>query len=372
MNIEHLHEKVKDHTIIDMDFHLQVPVEKLNNYIDNKDLKHILETKGSVPAGRMGWQGTYAANTEETPVNEAHGRAIDRESISAVMEQLGIDIAIVTPGTNLPFSRGRYPVLKTALVKAYNDYLIDKVIDVDNGIYATAMFADWDPQMAVKELDRVGSMNGFVGAQSHISKGYPFGNIEHDPIFDKLVSLEFPLVLHPNGLTHRYSLIGDSLRTFTEAIFVGSSNNTFSNIMHMIMTGVFDKYPDLNVVIQEAGTAWIPFVATRADELYQCYSEDVRLVERMRQQNKEYLEKLPSDYIRDNFYVTTQPVSLPKKRNQIDAMLEVCDAEDMFMFSTDFPHVTLDVPNWIFEYVKDEDVQERILNGNARSVLRLP
>jgi predicted TIM-barrel fold metal-dependent hydrolase len=50
-------------------------------------------------------------------------------------------------------------------------------------------------------------------------------------------------------------------------------------VRDIIMTVVFDKFPELDVVIQEAGTHWIPYLAYRTDEYYQIDFEEVKLVE---------------------------------------------------------------------------------------------
>jgi predicted TIM-barrel fold metal-dependent hydrolase len=139
------------------------------------------------------------------------------------------------------------------------------------------------------------------------------------------------------------------------------------------MTGVFDKFPDLDVVVQEAGTHWIPYLAYRTDEYYQIDSEDVKLAERLYNRDQEYLERLPSEYIFENMYVTTQPIALPPRADQVEAMLTLERAADMFMFSTDWPHNAMDATDWLFDAPAiDADLREHIFHDNAASVHRFP
>jgi predicted TIM-barrel fold metal-dependent hydrolase len=150
-------------------------------------------------------------------------------------------------------------------------------------------------------------------------------------------------------------------------------HNMMANVVNMVMTGVFDKFPGLDVVAQEAGTHWIPYLAYRTDEYYQIDSEDVKLAERLYDQDQEYLERLPSEYIFDNLYVTTQPIALPPRADHVEAMLTLTRAADMFMFSTDWPHNALDTFDWITDTRGiDDDLRASILYENALHVLRFP
>jgi predicted TIM-barrel fold metal-dependent hydrolase len=146
-----------------------------------------------------------------------------------------------------------------------------------------------------------------------------------------------------------------------------------ADVLNMISHGLFDKYPDLEVVMQEGGTMWIPFIAQRADELYNVYHGDIELTERAFNQGQEYLQHNPSYYLFNNMYVTTQPIALPSKSSHIGPMMDLCRAKDMFMFSTDWPHLTVDTANWVFEHSTiNEDLKKNILHKNAEQVLRLP
>jgi predicted TIM-barrel fold metal-dependent hydrolase len=140
----------------------------------------------------------------------------------------------------------------------------------------------------------------------------------------------------------------------------------------MIMTGVFDKFPDLEVVLIEAGTNWVPFVANRLDEIYGDHPEDVQLTERLHAMGQEYLEREPSEYLFEHFNFSSQPIAIPDNPAHFEATLEMMHAEETLMFATDFPHYTVELHNWTFENpAVDDALRERILHGNAEAVFRL-
>ncbi|MFW5918350.1 MAG: amidohydrolase family protein, partial [Haloferacaceae archaeon] len=60
---------------------------------------------------------------------------------------------------------------------------------------------------------------------------------------------------------------------------------------------------------------------------------------------------------------STQPIALPDRNK--DAMLRLCEADRTFMYSSDWPHHTLDPVNWVFDPAIDDELREAILHGTA-------
>lgn len=366
-----MHEGTAEETIIDADFHLQIPNEAFFPYIRDDEVRAKVEKRGAPEKTYMGWKGTYASETDS--VGNAQGIAATAEEIIDARQEMGIDITIVNAGLKFP-NAARYPTIMNELTRAYNDYVLEEVVDIDNGVFATLLLPVWDVDFTVEELERVGDHEGFVGAHQWFSRAKPFGAIEYDPIYEQLVDLDLPLTLHPSAAySSRFSQIGDTMRSYVEVSTTSMGHVMMANVMNMIMTGLFEKFPDLKVVIEEAGTLWIPYVAYRADEIYQSYPEDVFLVERMQELDRKYLKKMPSECIFENMYTTTQPIALPKRSDLAEAALKLSHAEEMYMFSSDWPHGTVDAPNWMFENNQiDDDLRSRIAYKNAESVYRFP
>jgi len=51
-------------------------------------------------------------------------------------------------------------------------------------------------------------------------------------------------------------------------------------------------------------------------------------------------------------------------------MLELCHADNLFCFSSDWPHQTLDPANWVVENTDciDDEMQKALLSGNSRKL----
>lgn len=368
-DLDPVEQRVREQYIIDTDFHLNVTVEELLPYVEDDRVEDKLRRLGH-PPGTQHWTAAYATNEGGRGL-DTQGAAHDGEDILEAKEEVGVDVPIVTSGLNyLPSTQN--PRMKTAVCRAYNDYLLDKVVDVDDSILAMAMMPQWDPEAMLEEVDRMGDEDSIVGAYGWFGPYKPFGAPEYDPVFERLVELDMPLTLHGSGgYWPRYGPIGEGLRTWTEILGLGWSVHSIMHVANMIMTGVFDKYPDLRVLVQEGGVNWIPFVAYRMDEFYQDHPEDIQLTERMFDAEEAYLERLPSEYLFENFYFSTQPVTGPPNTKQHRQLLEMCHAEETLVFSSDWPHHTFDPPHWLYTKHVDDDLRSRIFHETAEELFAL-
>jgi len=364
VDLEPVPERVREETIVDVDFHLNVTVEELLPYVDDDVVRAKLEKVGH-PPGTQHWTGAYATKGEGRGLS-SQGEAHDGDDILEAIEQVGVDVPVVTSGLNyLPSTQN--PLLKTTLCRAYNDYVLENVLPAGDQIYAQAMIPQWDPEAAAAEVERVAGADRIVGAYGWFGPYRLLGDPAYDRLFEVLVANDMPLALHGSGgYWPRYDPIGEGLRTWTEILGMGWPMHAMMFVSNLIMTGTFDKFPSLQVLVQEGGVNWLPFAAYRLDEFYQDHPEDVQITERMHDIGEVYLDRLPSEYLFEHFTFATQPIALPPKASHFGSLLEMCHAEDTLAFSSDWPHHTFDVPNWVFEqsYVTEE-VRARILRENA-------
>lgn len=373
-----IRQEVHDAYVMDTDYHLHVPMEKVFPYVRDEKIRELLEQWGAPPMGSStpSLKTEYGTEIERSGLHDrAHGVAISRDEIVESKNELGIDVAIVQPGTHIPFNEDtNYPVVATEIVKAYNDYVLDNVIDVERGVWSTLVIPEWNIDAAIAEIERVGDNEGFVAVQNWMNTTKPWGHPDYDPLIDTIVDYDFPIFLHVGG-SNSGGPSGEKYRSLTEGLVLGLGYDVLANAVHMVMTGLFDKYPDLDVALQESGTTWIPYAAYRMDEQYQNSPEDLWLSPRMHEMGKDYLDKMPSEYVFDNLYTATQPIEFPNYPRQSDAakMMDVCRSEETFMYSSDWPHITVDIANWLFDNKQiDDETRKQILHGNTEDVIRLP
>jgi hypothetical protein len=127
---------------------------------------------------------------------------------------------------------------------------------------------------------------------------------------------------------------------------------------HMMLGGVFDRFPDLRVIQCEMRTDWLPATIAHLDAVY----------ERVRGQVP--AKRKPSEYWHDNWFAS---LSFPAK---VEIEMRHQTGLETLTFGRDYPHVEGTWPNtwdWMcgaFENVPDEEVK-LLLGENAMRFFRL-
>ncbi|MBW7461233.1 amidohydrolase, partial [Paenibacillus sepulcri] len=79
-------------------------------------------------------------------------------------------------------------------------------------------------------------------------------------------------------------------------------------------------------VIAEGGVTWLPALLWRLDQEWKGLRSEVP-----------WVMKAPSEYVRDHVRFTTQPLERPEKDEDLIAVLDMMDAHNLLMFSSDYP-----------------------------------
>lgn len=140
-----------------------------------------------------------------------------------------------------------------------------------------------------------------------------------------------------------------------------------SYIASMIMQGLFDKWPNLRIILKEGGFWWMPEFQARADDFYLNHPGDIKLTERKLEANERFLAKMPSEYFYSNIRFASQPMCVPQNMAHFKSLMDMCRGEDMLLYSSDWPHATFDPLNWVFETPISEEGRKKILAENAKN-----
>ena len=130
-------------------------------------------------------------------------------------------------------------------------------------------------------------------------------------------------------------------------------------VTSLVIEGVFEHIPNLRVALVEGGFAWLPSLSWRLDKHYKRLREEVP-----------HLKRLPSEYIRSNIWVTTQPIEEPERPEDLLATCEWI-GWDRIMFSTDYPHWDFDDPTRALRVRLPAADRARIFGGNAMALYGL-
>ena len=100
-----------------------------------------------------------------------------------------------------------------------------------------------------------------------------------------------------------------------------------NRMIELIFAGVFDRFPELDVVFAEVDFGWVPYVKEQIDNNYQ----------RLDPVSRFGLQRLPSEYIERHFHFgyMTDTFGL-RSREYVGA--------ERILWSSDYPHISADWP----------------------------
>ena len=122
----------------------------------------------------------------------------------------------------------------------------------------------------------------------------------------------------------------------------------------MIFGGVFERFPDLKLVLSEYGVTWALPMMWRMDRAWELGDRELA-----------GLSRAPSETVRRNVRFTTQPLDEPSVQQQLWKILELMHADETVMFSSDYPHWDGDDPRLILGSRLPAHLRQPIANGNA-------
>jgi predicted TIM-barrel fold metal-dependent hydrolase len=172
------------------------------------------------------------------------------------MDSAGIDVQVISHAPSpLQQLEARESV---QLAIATNDRLHDAVDRNPERFAAFAALPTPDPRAAADELERTVTRLGFKGAMIHGQSRNEF----HDgkkfwPIYERAQYLDVPIYIHP-GPPHPamvQAYYADYLNDFPglNGAAWGFTIDTANQVVRMILSGLFDAYPKLNVIIGHMG-----------------------------------------------------------------------------------------------------------------------
>jgi predicted TIM-barrel fold metal-dependent hydrolase len=365
------HRPLEDLVIVDADSHLSVSVDTLTEYVSQENAtRRILADAGD--AGSDVFTNTRAspafpndnAGYEGGGDDPARAGADTPEGKLRFMEEFGLDHSVLTPDVML--ATINHDQTAVALARAYNDWLLDTFAGADDRLHATMAVAHQVPEKAREEIERVGSEDLIVGVQ-HPAAGMipPAGHRWHDPIYEAASELGLPIVMHSHDIqaTVTFPVQRRWAETFTESHAFTFPVELMWHLISMVCNGVPEGYPDLEFVFQEPGFEWVPWMMWRLDDHYLQNSRDLPM-----------LTKRPSEYIRDQFYFTTQPLGHTDDPQHMGWTMEMAGGADTLLFSTDHPHPDFDPPEEVFRPARtqlDPDGIEGLMGGTAADVFGL-
>ena len=130
-----------------------------------------------------------------------------------------------------------------------------------------------------------------------------------------------------------------------------------AHLVSLVVNGVFERLPELRVLLIEGGIAWLPGILWRLDGNWRGLRADTP-----------WLMRKPSEIVREHIRFTTQPLEHTEGRDDLlFEMLEAAGAPDNLCFATDYPHWDFDDPAFMLKRLP-ESWREKVMHENAAAL----
>src|SRR5246127_4009553 len=275
----------------------------------------------------------------------------------AQMDAAGIDIQVVS--LTAPGVEQLEAAEAVALARDTNDALAEAIAKQPTRLSGFAALPIAAPDQAAKELEHRFSDQAFAGA---VINGHQRGRYLDDkffwPVLEAAESLGAPIYLHPTKPPKPVieASFGGFAPLVTEMLAgpgFGWHIETAVHVLRMILGGVFDRFPNLQIAIGHLGEG-LPGMFQRLDVMAPAVTE---------------LKRPVTSYLRENIHYTFSGFFFPP--TFLALLLELGGVARM-MFSADHPYQSMVEGRAFLEQLPVSAAdKERIAHGDAEKLFKL-
>ncbi len=240
------------------------------------------------------------------------------------MDDAGVDmqvLALTSPGVQVMDA-----ATAAAFAPVANDFLAAAIARHPTRFAGMIAVAPHAPAAAAKEIARgVQQLNMHAVVINSHTQGEYLSDQKFWEIFEAAEHFGTPIYLHPNALPPK--MIEPFIEAGLDGAIYGFGVETGLHALRLITSGVFDRFPKLQVILGHMGEA-LPFWAYRLDYMH------AATVRSERYPSVRPTELKPSEYLRRNFHITNSGVAWEKAI----AFTQDVVGEDRVLYAMDYPY----------------------------------
>lgn len=305
-----------------------------------------------------------AARNGQAYMAEVARRLLDVDDRIEAMDRAGVAVSVLS--LTSPGVQGiTDPQVAATVARHTNDTIHDTFVHRHPSRFAFfATVAVQDPHAGAVELQRAVTELGAKGALVNGYTDLPDGGVRYldhpscEPFWDMAAELGVPVYLHPRephpgsrGIYEGYeSLVGSAW---------GFGHETATHAVRLMLSGLFDRRPGLQVVLGHLGEA-LPFLLPRLEHRLHKQREGTGLGS---------AKRTVTEYFTSNIVLTTSGHFDTKALAYTISTI----GSDRVLFSTDYPYETMDeAASWFDSAPLNRNDAARIGRLNAADLLRIP
>jgi len=308
-----------------------------------------------IPSGKLSRAGVACENWGQPQRwEELPPAGYEPKARLLIQDEEGITGEVLYPSAGMVICHHPDVDYKKACFEAYNRWLTEFCETDPKRLIGIGMAAIRTPEDGVRELEEI-KRAGFKGA---MLCGDPvFEDYDHpsyDPVWEAAIGLGLPINFHILTGKESFGMAVRGPQVIQQIVTIRGNQNI---IMMMVLGGVFERHPDLRVIMVENDAGWLPHFCFRMDHAWERHRWSMEVGE---------LERRPSEYVNECVYATFQDDW--SFRYVVDAV-----NIERIMWATDYPHGdgtyphSRDVADEVTEGMTAEQ-KHAIVYGNAAAL----
>ncbi|MYZ46353.1 amidohydrolase family protein [Propylenella binzhouense] len=365
---------LEDWLIVDIDAHHveSVSWNQIVHYIEDPvqraaALDYHKNRVGAPPYGLSGDLGLrYQSVGGRIPHQDDQKEVVEDKSVHRdvtltrrAMEGLAVDYMVVFPTPMLFLGLHPQTRMEVILARAYTRWTIDNLLRADPRIKTFLYLPFNEPDECVRMIEDFADEPGIIGLTVPSVRHKPVHHNAYMKVYAMAEERGLPVAFHAG-----YHWQDQSLATVNQFLGMHALGFVWCNMIHMtnwVLNGIPERFPGLKSLWVESGLAWVPFLMQRLDDQFL-----------MRQSEAPLLKRLPSEYMSEHCFYTSQPMEKTHPR-ALQSTFEMIKAETQLLYSSDWPHFDFDTPGTIADIpFIDEQAKRNILGLNAARLFNLP
>ena len=327
--------------------------------------KIALEEHFSTAENNRLWNSTLEASRNgQEYMADAERRLMDCELRLAEMDRFGIETTVVSltsPGAQAILD----PQLAVDFARRTNDEVTRLFVEPHHGrFHAFATVALQNPKAAADELERavkhLGMKGALINGYTNVGDANTAQYLDEPPVWEfweRVAELDVPVYLHPREPLPTQRRLYENYPELVGSAW-GFAHETGTHAVRLMLSGLFDRYPKLQVIVGHLGEG-LSQLLPRLESRLRMQSNGVRGGRNQR---------TVGEYYSSNFYLTTSGHF--HTRALVDSMSEV--GADRILFAIDYPYeYTEPAATWFDHAPIAENDRVKIGRENARRLFQL-
>lgn len=245
----------------------------------------------------------------------------DLAGLREVLDRSGLAGGLLNPliGTHLVFNAD----MAVALTRAANDWIAAAYLDREPRLRASILVPLQSVPEAVAEIERRAADRRFVQVLVPGMWEVPYGRRALWPVWEACARHGLPLGIHA-GSAYRHPPTSLGWPSYHAEDYAALALGMQSQVGSLITEGVFERFPDLTVVLIESGCTWLPAYLWRLAKFWRGVRSEVP-----------WVKESPAAIARRHIRLTTTPFDAPD--HAAPAMIRQI-GEECLLFGSDWPH----------------------------------